>query len=125
MKQLLLAPLLATSLAMPATAQDGVWWCEVDGPERLNFDAFGMTFNEHTLCRTDSRIELIAANGDAWAGAVACENVYVTGQDANGIWQSHSIPLDEPTWVSLTGAADGTLNLRTAPDGLESAFLPC
>jgi hypothetical protein len=126
MNQPLLAYMLLAAVgASPATAQDGVWWCEVEGPERLNFDAGGIAFNEHTLCQTDSQIVLNTANDDTWSGAVACENIYVTGQDDDGTWLTHSMPVDGTNWLSLTGAADGTLYLRTAPDGPDSAYLPC
>ncbi|MEX3014904.1 hypothetical protein [Gymnodinialimonas hymeniacidonis] len=110
--------------AGPAWAQDG-WWCATDGGERLSFDAGTVWFNEHTHCTADTAVELTTANGDAWDGPVSCENIYFAGRDEEGELIVQRVPVEDVTWISLTGAADGTLYLRTDPDGDDHAYLPC
>lgn len=111
------------SLPSPGAAQglNGMWCTQ---QETLHIDAYGIGFNEHTVCDVANLpVQMDATDG--WASSVTCRNVHVVGQDADGTYQTHETPVEGLTQIALRGAADGTLILSTDLHAEEMHFLPC
>lgn len=74
-------------------------WCQQDGPQAIHVDAYGIGFNEHTVCEWKSG-PFVATGG--FTGVLNCHNVYVTGQDENGVLQT--VEMDHRRGLDISGA---------------------
>ncbi|MFK7938404.1 MAG: hypothetical protein AB8B82_03435 [Roseovarius sp.] len=115
--------------AFPTTSAaqgiDGMWCTQNETMnETIHIDAYGIGFNEHTMCDVANLpVQMDAA--DRYTSAISCRNVHIIGRDADGNYETHETPVDGLTQISLRGAADGTLILSTDLHAAEMHFLPC
>ncbi len=81
-------------------------------------------FNDYTVCDVDvTPIALDAA--DSWTSPIACRNVHLADVDNDGTAEVHETPVEGLSWISLQGAADGTLILTSDLHSDPVHFLPC
>jgi hypothetical protein len=119
-------PALAMSLApawpvaSAASAVEGTW---CSGSEMMHIDAYGIGFNEHTVCEVENLPVTLNDTG-RWISAVACRNVRITGYDGAGNVQTHEQPIDRLTEVSLR-AVENSLILSTNDRQEEISYEPC
>lgn len=112
--QALPGPALATSLALAwpvAGAASGVegTWCS--GAEMMHIDAYGIGFNDHTVCEVENLPVALDGTG-RWTSPVACRNIRIIGYDDAGNVRTHDQPIDGLTLITLR-AVENTLILST------------
>lgn len=119
-------PALVTSLALSwpaAGAASGVegTWCSAS--EMLHIDAYGIGFNEHTVCEVENLPVALDASG-RWTSPVTCRNVRFIGYDDAGNVQTYEEPVDGLAQVSLR-AVENTIILSTNDREDEMSYAPC
>lgn len=117
-----IAIVLSLPIATSATALEDGWWCSES--ESMHVDAYGIGFNEHTICDVENLPVQMGAD-DRYTSAVACRNVYVIDAHGDEPQAIHEIPVDGFTQITLIGAPDGTLILTTDLHDEDIHFLPC